>query len=511
MRRVFAVTTGLLISGYTHSTPVASMLDRIKENGELVIVTRNGPTSYYETAAGPKGFEYDLAKMFADQLGVGLRVIAGQSFAEVVAMLGRDGADLAVGLPITETGQRLVRYSPPYQETVQQVVYRITKARPRTVKDLADGVLQVVAGSTDVERLLELRARYPDLVWKENPELDREHLMRMVWDEVIDYTIASTNEVALIRRYYPELRAAFDLGKPQHLAWAVARHSDDSLYAAAVKFLNQVRKDGVLAQLDERYYGHLKNLGYVDKRTFLAHIEQRLPRYRSMFEEAEGFYGLDWHLLAAIGYQESRWDPAAVSPTGVRGIMMLTNATASLLGIRDRVDPRESILGGARYFDLMRLKIPERIPEPDRTWLALAAYNVGLGHLEDARIITQKRGGNPDKWVDVKKNLPLLAQKKWHQQTRNGYARGREPVNYVENIRAYHEILQWAIAQEKSRNARTAKTTDGSHDLSFIWPDAGCQTDQNMDRPDSAASERTPSTAARTPPPANHPTTPLCG
>ncbi len=511
MRQVLAVATGLLISGYAHSTPVIPALDRVKENGELVIVTRNSPTTYYETATGPKGFEYDLAKMFADHLGVRLRVITGRSFAEIVSMLGRGDADLAVGLPITETGRQLVRYSPPYQKTTPQVVYRITKARPKTVKDLTDGVLQVVAGSTDVERLHELRKRYPDLAWKENPELDREHLMQMVWGEAIDYTIASANEVALTRRYYPELGAAFDLSKPQHLAWAFTRHTEDSLYAAAVKFLKQARKGGTLAQLEERYYGHLENLGYVDRRTFLAHIEQRLPRYRVMFEEAEGFIGLDWCLLAAIGYQESHWDPAAVSPTGVKGIMMLTNATASLLGIQDRIDPRESILGGARYFELIKQKIPERIPEPDRTWLALAAYNVGIGHLEDARILTQKRGGNPDSWVDVKKNLPLLAQEQWYQKTRNGYARGEEPVYYVENVRTYYDILQWAIGQEELSNTRTVKTTTDSRDLSFIWPDEGCRPDREANRPISAASERTPSKAARTPPPANHPTMPLCG
>jgi membrane-bound lytic murein transglycosylase F len=100
----------------------------------------------------------------------------------------------------------------------------------------------------------------------------------------------------------------------------------------------------------------------------------------------------------------------------------------------------------------MLQNIPERIPEPDRTWLALAAYNVGLGHLEDARILTQKNKGDSDRWVDVKKNLPLLSQKKWFQQTRYGYARGREPVRYVENIRTYYDILVWVTEQEMAQH-----------------------------------------------------------
>jgi len=127
----------------------------------------------------------------------------------------------------------------------------------------------------------------------------------------------------------------------------------------------------------------------------------------------------------------------------VRGLMMLTQNTARHVGIKNRLDPEQSILGGARYFKQVLKKIPERIPQPDRTWLALAAYNVGFGHLEDARKITEINDGDPDKWIDVKKNLPLLSRKKWYKKTRHGYARGYEPVKYVENIRKYYELLVW--------------------------------------------------------------------
>jgi len=122
---------------------------------------------------------------------------------------------------------------------------------------------------------------------------------------------------------------------------------------------------------------------------------------------------------------------------------MLTNATANELGVKDRTNPFESTNGGANYLSRMKKRIPARITEPDRTWMALAAYNVGLGHLEDARVLTQREGGNPDKWVDVRKSLPLLTQKKWYKQTKYGYARGHEPVLYVKNIRNYYDLLIW--------------------------------------------------------------------
>jgi membrane-bound lytic murein transglycosylase F len=166
------------------------------------------------------------------------------------------------------------------------------------------------------------------------------------------------------------------------------------------------------------------------------------------FQEAAAETGLDWRLLAAIGYQESRWDESATSPTGVQGLMMLTAETAQRVGIRNRRDPRESILGGARYFGVVDRTIPKRIADPDRTWLALAAYNVGYGHLEDARILTQRRGQDPDSWPDVRANLPLLAQERHYRTLRRGYARGWEPVGFVRNVQTYAELLRWMVPDE---------------------------------------------------------------
>ena len=166
---------------------------------------------------------------------------------------------------------------------------------------------------------------------------------------------------------------------------------------------------------------------------------------------------MDWRLLAAIGYQESHWNPRARSPTGVRGIMMLTLNTAKHIGVKNRLDAEQSIMGGAKYFKIVLKRIPARIPEPDRTWFALASYNIGWGHVEDARILTERQGADPDRWVDVKERLPLLRQRKYYKQTRYGYARGNEPVQYVDNIRRYYETLQW-ISDEVELEAQSSKT-----------------------------------------------------
>jgi membrane-bound lytic murein transglycosylase F len=223
---------------------------------------------------------------------------------------------------------------------------------------------------------------------------------------------------------------------------------DQSLLDEATGFLEEIRGDGTLAQLVERYYGHVGRLNFVDSRDFRRHLNLRLPPLIPFFKKAAGQTGIDWRLLASIGYQESHWDSTAVSPTGVRGIMMLTRATARQMKVRQRTDPEQSILGGARYLKVIERKIPDRIREPDRMWLTLAGYNVGFGHLEDARILTQRQGGDPDKWQDVKKRLPLLSEKKWYKSTKHGYARGREPVQFVENIRSYYALLKRLIPDQ---------------------------------------------------------------
>ncbi|MDT8404679.1 membrane-bound lytic murein transglycosylase MltF [Sulfuriflexus sp.] len=432
------------------SEPV-NLLERIKQDGVLYVATRNSATTYYEAADGKSGLEYDLASRFARELGVELKLITPSNLADIISMVSRGEVHFAAaGLTVTESRQHWVRFAPPYQQITQQLVYRMGNKRPRNLSDVQGKHLEVVANSSHVEQLEDLQAAYPGLQWVENAESDSDELLNLVWEQVIDFSVADSNEVALNRRFYPELKVAFDISEAQPVAWAFPKSVDDSLYNAASDFIKRMKDSGQLDILIARYYGHIKKFNYVGTRTYIKHIHKRLPEYQSLFEAAASQHELDWRLLAAIGYQESHWDPGARSPTGVRGIMMLTLPTAEYLEVDNRLDPAQSIAGGAKYLaDLIR-RVPVQIKEPDRTWFALAAYNVGLGHLEDARVITEIRGRNPDVWTDVKDSLPLLSRRKWYQKTRYGYARGREPVHYVENIRSYYDILTWFTEQDKN-------------------------------------------------------------
>ena len=271
----------------------------------------------------------------------------------------------------------------------------------------------------------------------------------MIDNNELDYAVVNSNEFSYGRRYYPSIAVAFDLTDKLDVAWAFTKKQDPSLHKATNQYFSKLQKDGDLKQLLDRYYTHIRQYDYVDARTFLKRIASRLPEYRPYFQAAAREQNFDWRLLAALSYQESHWEPDALSPTGVRGMMMLTRDTAERVGVEDRTDPVESIHGGARYLREVVNKIPERIPHPDRLWFALAAYNIGFGHLEDARILAESHGGNPDHWNDVREYLPLLSQKKWYEQTRHGYARGYEPVSFVRNIRRYYDVLVWLDEQQK--------------------------------------------------------------
>ncbi len=428
-------------------------LDRVKAEGVLKVATRFGPTTFYEGPEGPTGFEFDLSKAFADSLGVELDIVVPERFPDIFSLITRGEVDLAAaGLTVTEARKQRVRFGPKYQDITQQVVYRARKGkhRPRSIEELIGTDIEVVAGSSHVERLQALQREHPGLSWVEHRDLESEELLNFVWEGLTEYTIADSNEVLLNQRFYPDINVAFDISDKQALAWAFDKSEDKTLFTAAQAFFAKIKREGTLEQLIERHYGHTQRLDYAGTRVFMRAVAKRLPRYRDLFEEAGREFDMDWRLLAAIGYQESYWNPKAVSPTGVRGIMMLTQRTARQLGISNRSEPRQSIMGGARYLAYVKQRIPERIPEPDRTWLALAAYNVGFGHLEDARKLTQALDGDPDKWIDVMEHLPLLSRRKWYSNTRYGYARGREPVQYVQNIRSYYDILIWATEHRQN-------------------------------------------------------------
>jgi membrane-bound lytic murein transglycosylase F len=441
MRVLLALIATLLLTTCQQPPP---LLERILEVGELRVVTRNSPDAYYLGSHGPEGPAYELVSQFAETLGVPLRLYTVKTREAAIEEVAAGRAHVAAaGLSTGIDLPRGVQYGPGYQRVREHLVYRRRAARPSNIAQAARGQIEVAAGSAHLRTLEDLRLRNPDLAWIERDDTDTEEILADVSQGKVQYTLASSTEFALNRSVHPEIAVGLDLAPERALAWVVTTAGNDtSLLDRINAFFVYARYEGVIAALLDRYYGKDDRFDYLFSRNFMEHLVSRLPRYVDWFQEAAAQHDLDWRLLAAMGYQESKWDPAAVSFAGARGLMQLTEDAATRVRAGDRHDPRSSIHGGARYLSKMLRTLPRRIPEPDRTWMAVAAYNVGIGHLEDARVLAQESGHNPDKWEDVRRSLPLLSQERWYTRTKRGYARGWEPVRYVDNVQAYLNILQ---------------------------------------------------------------------
>ena len=440
-------------------TPQPSALEEIRARNELRVVTLNIPTCFYFGAQGTQGFEYKLATAFAAELGVRLVMYPVATERAMQAELAAGRADIAAAqVTPTREWQRVGEVSDAYGKIAQLVVYRRDRVRPRGTLQLESAKLAVRAGSPQEHMLEKLkRTVAPTLRWVDTAPNNADPLADVDSGQA-DYAIIDDREFSFAQHLYPNVFLGFTLPEQRPVNWVVRLGAPD-LLTAANRFFAHVAASGLLAKLELEETGDERPFEYEESREFQAHLSERLPRYQPLFEAASAKTGVDWRLLAAIGYQESKWNPLAASGDGAGGIMMLTSETAQAMGISDRTNPAQNISAGARYFASVREKVPERIPEPDRTWFTVAAYNVGFGHLEDARVLAQTRGKNADSWADVRDQLPLLQEQRWYSLVKRGYARGWEPVQFVDRVQRYLTLLEWqpgdGIAAAPSSTTRT--------------------------------------------------------
>lgn len=419
-----------------------SLKEELQEKGEIVVLTQYGPTTYYIRPQGKAGIEYDMVSAFAAHLGITPRFKVLASTSELFHALEQgEGKLIAAGLTITPGRQQYYQFGPPYQQIQQEVVCHRQSVLPGTLKDLSRVNILIASSTSYEERLQELRLAWPELTWVGNDTLSMEEIFRKIENQEYDCTIANSHIVDINQRFFPNLMVAMPVSKEQDLAWLVPPNAE-ALLGLIETWFATMQKTQYFDHLFHRYYSHTKSFDYVDTMRFYRYTGNRLPQYEPVFQQAAERHDLPWTLLAAQAYQESHWNPRAKSPTGVRGIMMLTRNTAAELGIRNRLNPTKSILGGARYLHQMKNRLPKEVEEPDLTWLALAAYNVGFGHLRDAMNLARQLGKDPYKWRDLKTVLPLLSRKSYYQNLPHGYARGTEPVRYVERIRHYQDMLE---------------------------------------------------------------------
>ena len=419
-------------------------LDEVLARGKLRVVSRVNPATFVVDKHGPSGIEFELAREFARSIGVRLEMLPAANTAEVYAALDSGAADMAAsGLSQRAGDGNSYWYSAPYLEVRQQIVHRSGTPRPGSLADLIGKRVMVLAQSSSVDALHLAQRELPTLGWMEATRIETFEMLRKVAEGKVDYAVVKSNEFLMHAGLFPTLEVAFELDQNERLAWATAERGPNArLHGAMQRFLADHERSGELDLLRERFFGYLPEVNRRALTAFARRVESQLPRIEKTLRRIAEQEGIDWRMLAAISYQESHWNPQAVSPTGVRGMMMLTQATAREMGVKDRVDMEQSLRGGARYFLQLLEGVDKRISGAERELFALAAYNMGPAHVEDARRLATLQGANPDLWVDVEKQLPLLTKRAWYSRTRYGYARGYETLGFVSRIRQYHRYLE---------------------------------------------------------------------
>ena len=434
---LLALSVFLSACGPADSTRVTDY----RTQGELRVATRHDAISYRIDDAGhASGFEHELLLALGDTLGVPVRFVPYPDAARALdAVINGQVHIAAAGLGQNE---RLpLRWSAPLREVEYVIVGRNDGPAVNTEDRLAGRTVSVRRGSLPAERVSAIRKRLPALNVHFPIKAGEEKLLADLARGALDLVATDRLHYAFALRIHPELEIAYELPGRSNIAWALAPE-DEGLATAVDAFIAEFSASGRLARLADRYFGHVRRLDDAAIATFLTRIRERLPRYRTFFHEAQARTGIDWRYLAAVAYQESHWDPQATSFTGVRGMMMLTGDTADRLGVKDRLDARESILGGARYLDMLMEQLPAEVAEPDRTWMATAAYNLGMGHLNGARSIARRLGKDEHSWWDMKSVLPLMSRPEYAQRLKSGPARGGEAVVMTENVRNFHDILE---------------------------------------------------------------------
>ncbi len=429
------------------NTSAKSQLPPPEESGVLHVATRNGSTTYYlDRHENPIGPEHSLVSQFAQSKGWKVNWTMHDSTADVLRALENGDTHLAAaGLTHLPSRDKRFARGPAHTEITEQLVcHREMRPMPRLPENMIDIDINVTADSSYAETLAALAATHDGLEFSEDENLTTELLLSEVAEKKLDCTVADSNIVQIMRRHFPHLEVAMNLTSGNNLGWYLPMGSDD-LADDTRAWMNSQAGDEAIGDVENQFYAYIGDFDFVDLRALNRRIDDRLPKFIERFAEAEMATGIPAELLAALSYQESHWDPTAVSPTGVRGIMMLTRNTAESLGVMDRLDPAAAIDGGARYLADRHRRLPDTIPEPDRTFLALASYNIGRGHLLDARQLARDLGKNPDSWEDMKAVLPLKADKRYYPSTRYGYARGYEPVHYVQRIRNYQDVISAAF------------------------------------------------------------------
>lgn len=417
----------------------AQLASKVRSQGEIRVLTLEDPLVYQaRPGQPPQGLDTDLLKNFAATYGLKLRFLVRRNLDQIYEDLIEGEGDVAAArlwVPRHSSGF----LSGPALEESHLSLFCRRALKIAHIKDLAGR--RVLLAAKDNGGMIDVRLRQfvPEINVTVEPDARAVALLRRVQAGKADCAVTENIEGAWSARTMPMLEKVTALTDDEGLAWAIRPNRDDLADLMKAWFQRASREDEIM-RLQDRYHASLSGLDQNDVRRFLKNLREKFPRYAKAFRDSSKEHELDWKLVASVAYQESHWTEDATSFTGVRGLMQLTADTAAHVGIEDRLDPEQSIWGGAAYLRFLIDRMPRGVDHQDRVLLALAAYNSGIAHLRDVQSLAAARGMNPLSWHHLKTLYPLLEEPAIGGALPAGMARGRETVQFVERVRAFQGL-----------------------------------------------------------------------
>ncbi len=432
----------------------------ILARNELRVAVDYSATTYFLYKGQPLGFEYELLKRYAKNMGVDLKIIIQPSIKESFSKLQRGEVDLiAYPLAITPARKEQVAFTKRYRTVRQMLIQRkpegwrkinphkMNKILIRNQVDLLGKKVHVLNASSYIETLKSLEKQIGGKIEiiEDSASVESDEMIRRVSIGEYEYTVADENLAQANSFYYPNIDFETPVSFPTRIAWAV-RKTSPVLLDSLNQNIEKVKKSGLLNILYKKYFLSSRNSKIVAKENYTSHNGKKgLSPYDELIKEQAKRLGWDWLLLASMVMQESHFDPNAKSWAGAQGLLQLMPATAAHFGIKNRRDPAQSLKGGTDFLISLEKRWTKNMEDTtDLSAFVMASYNAGPGHVIDARALTIKYGGNKDRWEDVSKYLALLSSKKYYtdEVVKLGYCRGAEPVNYVKQINERYQIYK---------------------------------------------------------------------
>jgi membrane-bound lytic murein transglycosylase F len=418
----------------------ARSLEEIVKSGYIRVLTRNNDTSFFIYRGHRMGFDYEVGKKLAQKLGIRVDMIITNSWQEMLpALLKGEGDVIAAELTVTNERKQQVLFAEPWGHTHEVVMWKDGSPPIKTAEELSGKDVHVRRSSSYFQTLTELSEKLkaagkPAVIIKLVPEEDEtDTILQGISKGEYVYTLADDLLATIHTAYWPNLVIGPQASPDRDLAWAV-RPKDVKLKKTIDDLIRDMKRKPDFNVLKKKYFEAERSFSKERKDKFYASETGTLSQYDPLVRKYAETHAFDWRLVAAQIYQESHFDPQRKSWVGALGLFQIMPATARGLGITDANDPEQSIRGGLKYMQQLSNHYKDVSDPIERYRFALAAYNTGFGHVDDARHLSKADGHDPTHWREVAPYLLKLANHKYAQKARFGYCRGTEPVDYVRHI-----------------------------------------------------------------------------